>query len=212
MGKYLDDPVLNEALENYFDPSPEVITEGILQALFDRFRQGKVTDVREVDGILSDIVTKGGKKYVIKVPDEIREQGSEALKIARTEFKDFLPRYKAIGKELKKNGYNDKTAGFSLDNFKFEVFRDSYYNVEGFAGYQVGLEIKMDQMIYNKQTSAGSYRNLANEMCKYLADKLRKNNKIDFSWVWNGSKTFFVGIFFRICKTNAVELKEIKDY
>ena len=78
MGKYLDDPILNEALENYFDPSPEVITEGILQALFDRFRQGKVTDVREVDGIISDIITKGGKKYVVKVPEEIKEQAAEA--------------------------------------------------------------------------------------------------------------------------------------
>lgn len=212
MGKYLDDPILNEALENYFNESQEVITEGILQALFEKFRRGKVTEVKEVDGIVSDIISKGGKKYVIKVPEEFKEQGVQAIKIAREEFKSFNPRFKAIGKEMKKSGYNNKTAGFNLDGFAFNLFKDSYYNVEGYAGYQVGLEIKMDRSIYDKQTSAGTYHQLAMEMAKYLADKLRRNGKIDFAWVWNGSNTFFVGIFFRICKTNAVELKEISEY
>ena len=140
MGKYLDDPILNEALENYFN-NLEAVNEGkLIDKLKDIFKSKK--NIKIDDNF--------------KVSDEIKKEADKALDILISKLKELQSskEYKNIINDLYSNNK------ISSEDKNIKLYNDIYKKVikEGNKYlYCVGIFSNMSQDMFYLEASNGKH-------------------------------------------------------
>ena len=175
--KYLDDPVLNEALENYFN-NLEVVNEGLfkfLKKLEEKDKQQKIIEQEKKKAEELGLTSDQYKKYINYKLD------SEELKKANIMFDNFRKYTLDLFRKLKSNSEFKKKVNDEYNKYKDELDEDfsKFPPLKIFDYDNIGNDGEGMIEIFRSQYDSNIY----NFVYKYIIKDMKQNHKdIDFNY------------------------------